>query len=80
MSKIIKITHSGGPTFDMQTGKKIQKAVTDYASSCCRELVEPNAKFCWRCGEKLSEGEELEYYLQGRQVTEEKFNKAMKEE
>jgi len=76
--KKIKLENIVDEGFDRQTGKPVSKVTAEYICENCRHLVEASDKFCWQCGEKLEVSDIVEHHSQGKQLTEEEFQKERK--
>ena len=64
--------------FDRMTGKPKTELTTEYACQNCRHLIEAEDIYCWQCGEKLEVSDIVEHHSQGKQLTEEEFQKERK--
>lgn len=54
-----------------------EQFVEEYVCGNCRHLVEPNAKTCWQCGEKLEPSGEIEHYHKGVKLSVARFKKEL---
>jgi predicted amidophosphoribosyltransferase len=62
--------------FDRNTGVEKNIIVADeYVCENCRHLVGKSDKFCWQCGEELSESNIVEHYRKGKKISNSEYSR-----
>ena len=71
--KRIKLENMVDKGFDRQTGNPISEVTVEYVCEACRHLVNPEDKFCWKCGMALEQSNLVEHYQRGEGLSDADF-------